>query len=162
MRPVKMLLGIVALTFATLIPTTSASAATPGAVAIGGIQYAAATECGGFDSSPFGTYVMTGNLVGCWYTDSADLRVATPSGGFVETGTEHFTGCLAATGQCGTLWFTFTFTGRFDPLTGAELHGRCHHPIVRGDGDFAHARGVVNFHDDVLNSTYPYSGNITT
>lgn len=37
---------------------------------------------------------------------------------------------------------------------GAELHGRCQHAIVEGDGGFAGAKGVPQFKDDVVNLTF--------
>jgi hypothetical protein len=109
------------------------------------------------ESSPFGTFEMTGDLVGCWFIDefSADRLGPSGSGGF--TGTEHFSGCFdqdgdgvcTATDPAGTFHTTFTFTAKFDTATDAEIHGRCHHPIVGGTDDFANIRGVVNFHDIV-------------
>src|SRR5579871_203982 len=38
-----------------------------------------------------------------------------------------------------------TFTGEFDPVTGAEIHGRCPHPIISGPGAFAGTTGVITF-----------------
>lgn len=113
---------------------------------------------------------MTGGLIGCWYGDTFNTKKFTqPASGkylFIFYGTEHFTGCLDndGDGQCsgdpkGTLYFTFTFTTQTD-LTLAEIRGRCHHPVVGGDGDFANATGVLNFHDDVANGTSPYMGHI--
>ena len=47
------------------------------------------------------------------------------------------------------------------PVT-TELHGRCHHPIVGGDGVFAGARGELSFTDvvDANPVYYPYWGNV--
>jgi hypothetical protein len=71
-------------------------------------------------------------------------------------------GCLNGT-TCGTFYTTFTFTGKLDPGTGMETHGRCHHPIVGGMGGFAGAKGVLDFIDDLTQTptVYPYRGHIT-
>jgi hypothetical protein len=115
---------------------------------------------------------MTGGLVGCWYTDTFNLKNGgneSASGKYllIYSGTEHFTGCLDTDrdGGCsgdptGTFYTTFTFTTQVDALTLAEIRGRCHHPIVSGTGDFAGATGVINFKDDVSNGTSPYMGHI--
>ena len=60
----------------------------------------------------------------------------------------------------GTFKTTYTYTARFDGAT--ELHGRCHHPILDGDGVFAGARGEMSFTDvvDANPVYYPYWGNI--
>jgi hypothetical protein len=101
---------------------------------------------------------MAGSLVGCWYTDTFSAKT-NPSGTVQGVGTEHFVGCLGAT--CGTLHMTFTFTGKFaGPPTFAEIHGRCHHPIVAGDGGFADATGVIDFKDDVATGLSYYRGHI--
>ena len=78
------------------------------------------------------------------------------------SGTEHFRGVSTqdSSGSCGgsdptgTFFTTFTFTAKFDP-SGNEIHGRCNHPIVDGDGGFEGVTGVVNFTDDV--TTVPVS-----
>jgi hypothetical protein len=112
------------------------------------------SSCAG-ESSEFGSFEMHGGLVGCWFIDSFTSGKSTPSGQAVYRGTEHFTGCLDnGDGVCngdpwGTFHTTFTFTARFDLATGAEIRGRCHHPIVSGSGDFAHISGVIQFHDIV-------------
>jgi len=122
-----------------------------------------------------GTFTMTGGLFGYWCEDTIDVTKdqVTPSG--IElvhfSGTEHFTGCLDVDndGTCtgdptGTLFFTFSFTGQYVALTGNEIRGRCHHPIVGGTGDFAGATGVINFKDDVSNPAFvlsPYMGHVS-
>jgi hypothetical protein len=45
-------------------------------------------------------------------------------------------------------------------VTGAELHGRCQHPIISGSGDFEGASGVITFKDDVTNGTSLYRGHV--
>ena len=110
----------------------------------------------------FADLTMAGGLVGCWYIDTFVLTGETPSGSAMFSGTEHFTGCIDAdsSGGCGgsdptgTFSTTFTFTAKFDP-NGNEIHGRCNHPIVDGDGGFEGVTGVLNFTDDV--TTVPVS-----
>jgi hypothetical protein len=116
-------------------------------------------------------YTMAGGLIGCWYTDSFNPHNpnGTPSGNFQGTGTEHFVGCLDLNGDgtcgaddpSGTLSFTYQVSIKFDVVTGAEIHGRCQHPIVSGTGDFAGATGVITFNDDVASGTAPYKGHIS-
>ena len=95
------------------------------------------------------TFSMSGSLVGIWYTDS---QVCHAIPGKNEetwpcTGTEHFVGCLDADGNgvcneaSGTLYLEFSFTGT--PVG----NGRCHHPIVGGDGAFTGATGQLTFKD---------------
>ena len=115
-------------------------------------------------------YEMAGSLVGCWYTDSIDVFREHPGGTIQLAGTEHFVGCMNPQGACteasptyGRFDTTFTYTARFDPTTGLETHGRCHHPIVSGDGYFAGAKGVLDFTDNVTHTPtdYPYTGHLT-
>lgn len=100
---------------------------------------------------------MTGSLEGCWYTYVAGAK-ATPSGAYLEQGTELFVGCLNGT-VCGTFTMVYTFTGKFED-DGTEIHGRCGHRIVDGTGDFAGANGVINIKDDVVNLVFDYRGQI--
>jgi hypothetical protein len=148
---------------------TPASAAN---VQVAGVQSAPLISGPCFDPTAITSYTMVGGLIGCWYTDTLVIHPAqpngTPSGAIHATGTEHFVGCLDVNGDqtCdsgdpeGTLSFTFQFSGKFDPVTGAEIHGRCQHPIVSGTGDFAGASGVINFKDDVTNGTSLYAGQV--
>ena len=106
-------------------------------------------------ATPVPPSVVSGSLVGCWYTDTIDSQRSTPSGAFVATGTEQFIGCLGA--RCGRIFSTYTFTARFDGDT--ELHGRCHHPITGGDGDFAGVGGVIHMRD-LPNGCAEYHGTL--
>ena len=102
---------------------------------------------------------LSGELVGCWYTYVSASKF-NPSGTYVEQGTEIFVGCL--NGSCGTFDTTYTFTAKYvDDTFAEEIHGRCHHPIVGGTGDFAEAKGVILFKDDVVNLKYDYRGHIS-
>jgi hypothetical protein len=107
-------------------------------------------------------------LIGFWYTRTFELGVFTPSGVLTATGTEEFVGCLDADGDrtCdaaepeGTLWFAYELSAKYDPVTFAQAHGRCHHVITGGTGDFAGATGGLHFKDDPVNGCSYYSGHL--
>lgn len=102
---------------------------------------------------------LTGSLAGCWYTYVSRSQFS-PSGTYVEQGTEIFVGCL--NGSCGTFETIYTFTAKYvDETFAEEIHGRCEHRIVGGTGDFAGAKGVLLFKDDVVNLTFDYRGHIS-
>ena len=65
---------------------------------------------------------------------------------------------------CGTFYTTFSYTAKTNGPwpTDAEIHGRCHHPVIGGTGGFAGAAGEISFHDvvDVSPPYYPYIGNV--
>ena len=48
-----------------------------------------------------------------------------------------------------------------DDTFAQEIHGRCEHRIVGGTGDFATAKGVILFKDDVVNLKFDYRGPIS-
>ena len=103
---------------------------------------------------------LTGSLVGCWYTYVSKSQF-NPSGTYVEQGTETFVGCLTGSG-CGTFETIYTFTAKYvDETFEEEIHGRCEHRIVGGTEDFAGAKGVLLFKDDVVNFTFDYRGQIS-
>jgi hypothetical protein len=135
--------------------TAGAAAAGNGTTIARGVQLAAGTCADG-------GYAMTGSLIGCWWIDTFETKSSPDKSTFVARGTEHFTGCLGST--CGTFYTTYTFTAKTDGPwpTSAEIHGRCHHPIIGGTGGFAGASGVLSFHDvvDVSPPYYPYAGNV--
>lgn len=144
--------------------TLSATPASAASVQVSGVQTPVSSgPC--FDPGALASFTMQGSLIGCWYIDTFNRKDQT-SGTFQATGTEHFVGCLdldgdqACTGgdRQGTLYFSFQFTGKVDPVTLAEIHGRCQHPIIAGTGDFAGASGVITFKDDVTNGTSLYRG----
>jgi len=141
-----------------------------GATIVRGDQWAAVPAGKCLEPSEFAPYWMTGDLVGCWYTDTFDVTQANdnPGGKFKASGTEHFVGCLNTNGNAtcdpgepsGRFDTTFVFTAKFAP-TGDEIHGRCHHPIVGGTGAFAGAGGGVSFKDIPSEGRFPYHGEIT-
>ena len=115
-----------------------------------------------------GTYVMSGDLNGWWYTTSISAVRIHPAGTVQLTGTELFSGCIDsnADGACetgepaGTLDLAFSFSGKYDDLTEAEIHGRCHHEITGGTGDFSTATGMIDFKDDPATGCASYRGHI--
>jgi hypothetical protein len=112
---------------------------------------------------------VEGDLIGYWWTTTFDLGVATRSGVVTGSGTERFDGCRDANGNgvcdgsdpAGSLYLTFTYSGKFDPVTFALLHGRCNHPIAGGTGGFAGATGVIQMHDDPATGCTYYRGHLT-
>jgi hypothetical protein len=138
---------------AVVVPGT-ALAAGGGATVVRGIQH----EFGSCQLDGVDGYLMEGSLSGCWIVDTFEVKPMPAQGTMLAHGTEHFEGYLG--GKRGTFWTTYTYTARFDGAV--ELHGRCHHPIIRGVGVFAGARGELSFTDvvDANPVYYPYWGNI--
>jgi hypothetical protein len=138
---------------AAVVPGT-ALAASSGATVVRGIQH----EFGSCQIEGVDGYLMDGSLTGCWIIDTFEVKPMPVQGTMLAHGTEHFVGYLG--GAFGAFRTTYTYTARFDGAT--ELHGRCHHPIVGGDGVFAGARGELSFTDvvDANPVYYPYWGNI--
>ena len=162
-RSIKLMLLVgCAAVFAVVAVQAAAGA---GATVVRGDQLlAGAGNCLGADAF---TYRMAGDLVGCWYTDSGDVRNETPSGVVTVSGTEHFVGCLNTNGNqtcdlgepTGTFNTTYTFTAKY-AATGDEIHGRCHHPIISGTGGFLGASGELSFTDIPSEGRFPYHGPI--
>ena len=171
MRLRHTLLAAVVLAAAALTAGGTASAA-PGTAQVDGVQTIVSLG-DPFDATD-DVYWMAGfgggapGLVGYWYTRTFEIGVFTPSGVLTGTGTEEFVGCLDADGNgacdgadpAGTLWFAFESSAKYDPFTFAQAHGRCHHVITRGTGDFAGATGQVRFKDDPAAGCSYYSGHV--
>jgi hypothetical protein len=103
---------------------------------------------------------LTGSLNGCWYTYVSKSQF-NASGTYLEQGTETFVGCLNGL-ACGTFETIYTFTAKYvDDTFAEEIHGRCEHRIVGGTEDFAGAKGVLLFKDDVVNLNFSYRGPIS-
>ena len=156
----QVLLGA-AIAFALIGATAVAASAGSGAAQIGGIGTFDINQeiCDrGVAEEVFPPSVMTGDLNGCWYTDSF-TGTSHPSGTYQETGTETFVGCLADGTTCGTFGTTYRFEARFAP-DGSEIFGRCQHPIVSGSGTegFEGVSGRVDFKDDVDAGLFTYRG----
>ncbi len=86
-------------------------------------------------------------------------RRSTPSGVYLETGQEIFIGTID--GAAGSFTTTYKFEAKFAP-DGAEIHGRCQHPIIEGSGTgaFAGATGRLNFKDIVETGEFVYKGHV--
>ena len=164
-------LALVVLAAASALAATGAFAAT-GNTQVDGKQ--TVVTLGNEEDPTDDVYWMEGNgggapaLIGYWYIRSMTFGVFTASGVLTATGTEEFDGCLDANGDgaCGagepegTLWMTFQASLKYDPSTFALLHGRCHHPITSGTGDFEGATGGIRFKDDPATGCSYYSGHI--
>ena len=136
-----------------------------GATPISGIgYYATAAEC--VDAAGEGAVYairMTGDLEGCLYAFIDDFECS-PSGTYREEGREYFVGTY--NGQPGTFRTTYKFEAKYDdcdggPL-GAEIFGRCQHPIVAGSGTgvFDGVTGQINFKDDIEAGNFPYRAHL--
>ncbi len=96
---------------------------------------------------------VEGGLIGDWQTTSFG-RIFEGNSQFGANGTELFTGChdRNADKKCesseeGTLRFSFTYWGTYDPGTEALITGQCVHPVTGGTGAFKGTRGVIFMKD---------------
>lgn len=113
----------------------------------------------GYDSYP--PLVLSGSLEGCWYTHIETARTSR-GGVYLESGEELFVGRLDG-GSAGAFTTTYKFEAKLD-ADGAEVRGRCQHPIVSGSGTggFTGATGRVDFKDIIGDPiTYVYRGHIS-
>ena len=162
---VCMLAGAVALAIA-LVAAKDVSAAPSrepagGATQISGLGvYAEGDDC--VDPRGEGAayaLVLDGDLKGCLYT-FVETAVSSPSGTYLETGTEVF---VASDGS-GTFETTYRFEAKYedptDPAT--EIFGRCQHPIVKGSGTgiYEGVTGRLDFKDDIEAGNFPYRGHL--
>jgi hypothetical protein len=158
LRRLKMRKALVVVV-AALAAVVLGSAAQAGTIQVSGVQSA---------SQPDGSKLMSGSLIGLWWTTSFYVSGFEASGTGRGGGTETFVGCLDANGSgtcdtgdaTGTIDFAFTFTAKYDPSFTTELRGRCHHPVVGGTGDFAGVTGVLDFKDDPVTGCAYYRGHL--
>ena len=109
--------------------------------------------------------LMSGDLDGCLYTfaDTENAR-RSPSGTYLETGTETFVG--EYNGEVGTFSTTYRFEAKYEDVAPTfpigEIFGRCQHPIVEslGTGVFEGVSGILFFKDDVESGTFLYRGHL--
>lgn len=145
-------------------PEEQISANFRGATQISGIGYYATTSECDYESQDAAYAVrMTGDLEGCLYAFIDDFECS-PSGTYREEGREYFVGTY--NGQSGTFWTTYKFEAKYEdcdggPL-GAEIFGRCQHPIVSGSGTgvFDGVTGQLNFKDDIEAGNFPYKAHL--
>lgn len=137
-----------------------------GATQISGIGFLAeANECDFVSQGATFAVKMTGDLEGCLYTFVDDFECS-PSGTYREEGREHFVGTY--NGESGEFWTGYKFEGKYEgcPLDGsplgAEIFGRCQHPIVEGSGTgvFDGVTGRMDFKDDIEAGNFPYRGHL--
>ena len=148
----------------TLSEEQTAANNNTGARQISGIgYYATSGECDYESQGAVYAIKMTGDLEGCLYAFIDDFECS-PSGTYREEGREYFVGTY--NGQAGTFWTTYKFEAKYEdcdggPL-GAEIFGRCQHPIVKGSGTvvFAGVSGQINFKDDIEAGNFPYRAQI--
>lgn len=101
--------------------------------------------------------ILTGDLEGFLYV-FVETAEYTPSGTYMETGTEIFVGVD------GSFATDYRFEAKYeDPanLIG-EIFGRCQHVIVDGSGTgaFEGANGRIDFKDDIEAGNFPYRGSL--
>ena len=142
------------------VPPASAASTT----LISGLGYYDTARCQPVEG--YGDYDpirMTGDLDGCWYTKILSQDYQSLTGMYRESGEEIFFGSFAG-GTTGSFTTTYKFWGKLDPITFAEIKGRCAHPIVEGGGadGLVGVSGRISFKDDVQPSgtTFPYRGKI--
>jgi hypothetical protein len=147
------------------IVTSSANKGS-GATQIAGVGfYAASNECDYETQGAAYAIKMTGELQGCLYA-FIDEYECSPSGTYREEGREYFVGTY--NGQPGTFWTTYKFEAKYDGCSpdgapmGAEIFGRCQHPVVAGSGTgvFNGVSGQINFKDDIEAGNFPYRGQL--
>ena len=135
-----------------------------GAVQISGLGFFdAADECNSPAQEADYAITMTGDIEGCLYTYVDEFKCS-PSGTYYEVGREYFVGTYK--GELGTFWTNYKFEAKYEgcaengSYVGAEIKGRCQHPIVKdsGTGDFEGATGRIDFKDDIEAANYPYRG----
>ena len=137
-----------------------------GATQVSGIGYYAATgECEPWIEGAAYVVRLTGDLTGCLYAIIDDYECS-PSGTYREQGREYFVGTYK--GMSGSFWTTYKFEAKYEgcaasgaPL-GAEIFGRCQHPIVEGSGEgvFDGVKGRLDFKDDIEAGNFPYRGHL--
>ena len=152
----------------TLPEAQTAANISAGAAQISGVGfYATANECDYESQGAAYAIKMTGDLQGCLYAFIDDFECS-PSGTYREEGREFFVGTY--NGQTGTFWTTYKFEAKYEgcsesgaPL-GAEIFGRCQHPIVIGSGTgiFNGVTGQINIKDDIETGNFPFRGQLRT
>ena len=137
-----------------------------GATQLSGIgYYATSGECDYESQGAVYAIKMTGDLEGCHYFFIDEFECS-PSGTYREKGRELFVGTY--NGQSGTFWTTYRFEAKYEGCAengaalGAEILGRCQHPIVEGSGTgvFEGVTGRLDFKDDIEAGNYPFRGHL--
>ena len=105
---------------------------------------------------------LEGDLNGCLFV-FPEYSECSPSGTYRESGTELFVGTYK--GETGSFRTNYRFEAKYEGcedgfFLGAEIFGRCQHPIVEGSGEgvFENIKGRLDFKDDIENENFPYKG----
>lgn len=138
-----------------------------GATQISGVGFFAEVADCDFDSQGADfALLLSGDLVGCLYV-TVLISDCSPSGTYREEGTEYFVGTYNGEEEDGTFRTNYKFEAKFEGcedggFLGAEIFGRCQHPIENGIGDgvFAGVKGRLDFKDDIESGTFPYRGHL--
>ena len=137
-----------------------------GATQISGVGFFDATdECNSAGQGAAYALTLTGDLEGCHFFFIDEFECS-PSGTYREKGRELFVGTYK--GQSGTFWTTYRFEAKYEGCAengaalGAEILGRCQHPIVEGSGTgvFEGVTGRLDFKDDIEAGNYPFRGHL--
>jgi len=135
-----------------------------GATQISGVGFFDATDaCNSAGQGAAYALTLTGDLEGCHYFFVDDFECS-PSGTYREVGREYFVGTYK--GESGSFWTNYKFEAKYEgcaengSYVGAEILGRCQHPIVTGSGTgvFEGVTGRLDFKDDIEAGNYPYTG----
>ena len=102
-----------------------------------------------------GTYRVTGDLMGTWYTRTTDTYYQWDAM-FIQKGVERFEGCLDLNrnrrcdgdqkGQFGAN-YVYILLAPINPQPGRPVKGECMHPVTGGSGAFAGLRGLITVHE---------------
>lgn len=127
--------------------------------------YAEAGECSAAIQGVAYVVKMTGDIAGCLYV-FVDEFDCSPSGTYREKGREYFVGTY--NGERGTFWTNYQFESKYEQCAengaalGAEIFGRCQHPIAAGSGEgvFKGVTGRLDFQDDIVAGNFPFRGHL--
>jgi len=140
----------------------AAQSSSGGAIQVTGVGfYPTGLECALPDSATYAIRVTGTELNGCLFVYVTDFS-CTPGGAYRESGRENFIGTY--NGQEGSFWTAYKFEGKYEgcPTSGselgAEIFGRCQHPIVEGSGEgvFEGVSGRLDFKDVLTGPGAPY------
>ncbi len=143
-----------------------ASASAGGATQISGFADLSGAGCdAGLGDFALG---LSGDLTGCNYV-TVLASECSPSGTYRERGTEYYIITDTEGNEVGTFETTYLFTSKYEGCNraegvpiGAEILGRCQHPIVAGSGTgiFEGVTGRLDYKDHVEINEYPYRGHL--
>lgn len=140
--------------------------ANKGATQISGIGlFADPVECDVDGEGALFALHLTGDLNGCLYV-FPETSNCSPSGTYRESGTELFVGTYK--GTSGTFETAYNFEAKYEECNddgtfgGAEIFGRCQHPIIKGSGTgiFKGVSGRLDFKDNVETGEFPFRGHL--